>query len=878
MISSLASPVQESQVRFRMTRKRRPKSIREYLENWLDWTGRVRPSAAMFFCAAAGLVIGLPTMFGEFLSGDDYKFAVHFRYLDDLKFENIRRLLTMVHVDLYQPLPMLSFQLNHAMAAEIPGAEPGISPIVFHLTNAILHAVNAALVYLLVSRIARDRRAGVLTGFMFAWHPLAVEPVAWISGRMILLGTTFSLMTLCFCAYRRANARGLWPLWAGLSWLCALASKIMPTVPIASAICDWHLRRRINRRAVVVLVALLLMAIAASVFAYSTTNRMGVFEATQAETSTSAVVKLLLAARAYLENYVVPVRLAGWTPPPEDVAFLSMPVAVALLELVGLVLLTRWAWRHNRTALLGIVLFAVLLSPFLAATLGRRLLVADRYMYLPMVGLHLALASVVLQLGTYLAEKKDAALASLALITVILFAWASLSIDQVAYWRDTVARAERVQSVYPDEPAAWANLSAAYAFQGRPDEALRAVEMARKQWPDNARLAAAAGSVFIDLGRYEEAETVLRIAAEKMPRHPRTLFQLGRSLEESGRHDEARAAFRKALDAAPGYTPAAIALARSLTDRGETSEAIALLENLVASQPEDRDARHELAMLLLQRRDWQAACEEFARLLADDPLDQRSMLHYAVALTMSERHEVALEVYDRLLAIEPSIQVARMNRAGLLARMGRYEAAEQNYRAILEDHPDNRDARIGLHMLLQRLDRFEELAPLWESNRAGQFDEAESDSWLAWSCALAGRHEEVAKITEDIPPDSPSHEFANWALAWHAVPGGDAEACLSRLDPPVVSAGVANSQREQARAVLAALADLPASTRESDFGYYLLARALLFEGNLPAAEVAAKRLREQTQDETWRRRTDALIAAIAEVQGRRPATSEADLE
>lgn len=848
--------------------------IQEKLEAWLDWGGRVRPPAAIAICALAAVTIGLPTLFGAFLSGDDFKFAVNYRYLDELSLKNTSRLLTMVHVDLYQPLPMLSFQLNHAMAAQIPGGQPEISPLVFHITNVLLHAVNAVLVYLLVSRLARDRRAGILTAFMFAWHPLAVEPVAWISGRMILLGTTFSLITLCFCAYRKANARGGWPLWAGLSWLCALASKIMPTVPIAAAICDWHLRRRMNRKALAVFAVLLAMAIAASGFAYWTTSRMGAFEAADAESSTSAVVKLLLAARQYIENYAWPMRLAGWSPPPDRVSFASMPVAVALLELAGLALLTYWAWRKNRTAFVGIVLFAVLMTPFLAATLGRRLLVADRYMYLPIVGLHMAVTAVVLRIAAIKVERGGTALPPYALLAVLLFWWAYTSMNQASHWQDSVASAKRVRAVYPDDPAVWANLGAALVFQGRPAEALRTVESARESWPGNGRLAAAAGAALVELGRPDEAEHALRLASEKMPRHPRTLLQLGQVLEQNGRHDEARATLRRALEASPGYTPAAIALARSLTNSGDFESATTLLRGLVEAQPEDLEARYELAMLLLKRQDWRAACDEFARLAADDPRDQRSMMHQAVALTMLQQNEEALAIYDRLLTADPSVNLARINRAGLFLQMQRFEAAERDYRLALDSDPDNREVRVALHALLQRLGRYDELVSLWLPYRAGQFEQGEVDAWLAWSYALAGKADEAADVAEGVSPGDPWRELADWACAWSALQAEDAEACLKQLGPPAAASKVTNSQRTRARVVLEALAALPESTRRSDLGYYALARAFLFEGDPHSAALAAGQLRDRTSDASWRERVEELQAVLGGLPASRPTTSE----
>src|SRR5262249_19759814 len=129
----------------------------------------------------AALVAMWPTHHGEFLAGDDQSLILEHYFVNHPSWTHAGDLLASTHGDLYQPLPMLSFQANYAIAHTSEGGS--ISPYGFHLTNIALHAVNAILATLLATRLAGCLRVGAITGLLFPCHPFAFEAVAWINGR-----------------------------------------------------------------------------------------------------------------------------------------------------------------------------------------------------------------------------------------------------------------------------------------------------------------------------------------------------------------------------------------------------------------------------------------------------------------------------------------------------------------------------------------------------------------------------------------------------------------------------------------------------------------------------------------------------------------------
>ncbi|MBK8267725.1 MAG: hypothetical protein IPK83_05225 [Planctomycetes bacterium] len=400
-------------------------------------------------CVAA-LLAGRPSLNCGFTSGDDQRFITDHSLVAHPSLDNALKLLTIVHGDLYQPLPMLTFQANFALAESQPKDRFGISAFVFHLTNVVLHALNALFVTLIALRMSRRASIALITGLLFACHPFAAETVAWVSGRMMLLSTTFALVTIWLCLSSRPHKRFA----AGVTWLLSLASKVQPAVPIAAAWIDYKQHGKFDRRTTLTHCFLLLMALAASAFAIFTSRQAG-FVGDDTEFKSSPAVRILLASRYYLENYVVPAGLSPWVPPPDGVALASAECLIGLVEWIGLLFIAVLCRKRFPIATLGIAAFAILLLPFLAAPAARRFLAADRYMYLPIFGLHLAVASLLVAFSDAVDRLLNPSFIHRFLIlptAAILLPCLLLSWTDSLAWTDTITREERAAFVYPDNP------------------------------------------------------------------------------------------------------------------------------------------------------------------------------------------------------------------------------------------------------------------------------------------------------------------------------------------------------------------------------------------------------------------------------------------
>ncbi len=815
--------------------------------------------------AAAAFVVGWPTRNGDFLRGDDHRLVLDHVYVNHPSLGHAWKLLTMVHGDLYQPLPMLTFQADYALAGPDPAGRFPISPFVFHLRNILLHALNAALACLIAWRLSARLGIALVTGVAFACHPFAIEPVAWITGRMILLAAALSLMLIVICLYRRDRPRIGWTVSTVVVWLGALLSKVFPSVPIAAAWCDFRLHRRWDRRCWIGYAILLAMSVAGTWAAVAATRQAGYIERIRAETTTSVPVRMLLASRYYFENTVWPAHLSAWSPPPDRVPFLSSDVAWALLEWGVVLGLAAFAWRRSRIAFTGFVLFLTLIGPFLAATAARRFLTADRYMYLPIIGLHLALAAGVIAVYDVLRRRASAWWASVLVVApclAVLAVWVGIDRDQAGVWSNVIAQAQRTMEIYPDNPDVHVELIKAYLLQERPDEAFRVIAQMRRRWPDNPRLPTLAGEAYRLKKDWTRAAAQLGEAVRRRPHHARTAYYYGLTLERLGRRAEARARYRRILEEHDGFLPAATALARSCRDSGDIDAAVKWFERAVALNSHHRNALFDLADLMIRQRRWEHARQLLERILDVDPDDRPAAVNLAVVLTNLDRFSEAVAIFDRLLSADPSSVAIRVNRAALFVRMQEPDRAERDYRAVLSAEPAHREAAVGLHELLQRRRRYAQIVELWHAVRRAGGSDPETSAWLTWACVMAGQTDEARSSAVSIPADTPLRAFAKWAFVWNALRERHFARLARLLEELPFTVAPEAGHPARMRIALAALSDLPAETRNTAPGMYTLARALAFQGDFSSAERAAETAANADDAGEWTARARELARRL----------------
>lgn len=599
--------------------------------------------------ALCATLFAWPTLDAPFRPGDDTHLVLHNPLVRELSPSSVRELATSIHGDLYQPLPMFSFQLSYAFARD--------NPLPYRVVNLALHAACAILAAALAWRLSNERSIAVLTGVLFSVHPLAMDAVGWISGRILLMAALFSLALLNLVAWRPPKPGVIWAGGSLLAGCGMLLSKVIPGVPFAAAWVDaWSheptgtLRRRplIWWASIATLVAITIIMIAISLNTARTAAMAGAAESA----GIARGVRMLLALRYYLENYFVPLRLTEWSPVPRDVGWASHGVRLAGLEVVALIVLALIARRRAPVAMIGLGLFALLMLPFLAAVGVRTLLTADRYMYLPMAGLNLAVAAGVIEttkaLGWRWARLPMGALVCAALIGLLIVAR-----GEAAIRRDFVAVARRAMELHPDDVRIPVQLSKTLHESGRAREALKVIDEARRRWPDDPGLAGEAGAAHRALGDWKAAFDELQRAVASQPDDLRARYHLALTLDDSNLPDAAAAQYRKILSIRSDHVPAAVALARNLRRAGKNTEALAFFEQALKTNPHHRGALLGSAEILRDLSRYEDAEPILRNLVAATPDDRRALLALQDVLWAQHRFASVVELWRHVIKARP---------------------------------------------------------------------------------------------------------------------------------------------------------------------------------------------------------------------------------
>ena len=598
----------------------------------------LRPAwrAAPFALALVTAVVFAPVLRGGFLDWDDPINFLENPYYRGLGWPQLRWMLTASVMGHWIPVTWLTLGADFAMW--------GMNPFGYHLTNLLLHAVSAALFYLVAQRLlglampaaspGTASLGAAVAALYFAVHPLRVESVAWITERRDLTSGLFFLLTIL--AYLKAHERP--PAVAtGWRWVSlaaaalALASKsIVMGLPLVLLILDVYPLGRLGprvrdwwspqaRRVWREKIPFALLAVAAGAAAYLVQRNAGYL--TPADPA-GRIGMVAYNVWFHVWKTVAPLDLAPIYELPSRVNPLELPY---LLSAAGALAITVAVWLLRRRWPAGLAIWAfylVTLAPVAGVVHTGNHLGADRNTYVP--GMAFALPIGALAMVIVLARRRGLLRAPIA----------AMALGAVAMWIGGLALAARAQSfIWHDSETLWRyaievepgcaichhNLGTNVARRGDWIQAQALLDRAIALRPDRSEFQGTYGPILIQMGRRAEGVAKLRYRLDREPRDVTARVNLAIALIEDGRPGEAIAELEQALRVKPDSVPALTSLGRALLAEGRAEPAQAAFERALRSDPADPVAHLGLARAHLARGDRAAAREQIPLLDRLDP-------------------------------------------------------------------------------------------------------------------------------------------------------------------------------------------------------------------------------------------------------------------
>ncbi len=659
------------------------------------------------------------------------------------------------HADYWHPLTWLSHMLDWELYDQIGFGH--------HLTNTVWHALNTVLVFLVFRRLTGTFWIAAFSAALFAWHPLRVESVTWITERKDVMSGCFFLLTIwSYAAYadrRREGSRalGLYALTLSLFLFGLMSKPMVVSLPLVLLLLDfWPLQRLAAaptagsgfrslaarwRPLVLEKIPFFALSAVISVVTILMQTNFGAFTLTlpfSARLANAAVSYV-----RYIGKFLWPADLAVFYPHPG-----TWPLLIVLAAVAVLVVLSFLAWRQRtrRPALLaGWLWFLITLLPAIGILQVGMQAMADRYTYLSLLGLQLALFGSLTHLSFPPAVRVFAGLAaSLILIACIVRTW-----DQQFIWRDSVSLFRHATQVSPNSDAAHGFLAYTLLGDGRIQEAETEARRSLSLNPDNTTALFALASIQDRRDEIPAAIAGFQRVLELRPRDSLARLRLGLALLKLHRRDEAAPYLTAAIAQEPSYRESF--LRQGFTDfrNGFAATAVIYFEAVLAAVPDDSDAHFGLALTLaklgrsddsfthlrraaelrpdlapvqvevglalLSRREPADAATHFRHALAANPNSGVAHLGLARALEQLNQSAAAQPHLEKAFALAPENPLVQRAWATSLARRGRFAEAIVHYERALAQLPDDASlhAELGFALLLEKrradaIARFEE--------------------------------------------------------------------------------------------------------------------------------------------------------------------------
>lgn len=578
----------------------------------------------------------------------------------------------------YHPLTLLSLSLDHNLG--------GGDVRVHHVVNLLLHVANTCLVALVVLQLVGRRWIAVGVGALFGLHPMHVESVAWISARKDVLSAFFFLLSLlAYLRYLRslphdrgpADGRatadapssgqdtprsGLWYAAALTLFLLALLSKgtAVALAPVLVLVDALRGRELLGMRSVLEKAPFFGLALLFGVVALGAQASVGQLEGVSEWTFTERLALGAYGFLRYLWLLAAPVGLSAFYPYPDPVDgglpaayYAFLPAAIGLLALF-VAALRRWPLLA-----FGIAFYAVNVAFVLQLIPVGGAVIADRYTYLPSIGVFLAWAWAGQQLAArWPAAVRPAlalAVAYLALLAALTWQRCEIWRDSLTLWNDTLARApgfaqghlNRALARYevgdldgavadldesirlaPGYALAWSHRGVLRHMRGEHEAALHDLDRAIVLSP-SADIFANRGAVRLVMGNPEGALTDLDRAIALNPSDLLAWANRGRARVELGQHRAALEDLNAVLSVAPGLVPAHVSRARALLGLGEPGYALADADTVLDLEPDQPEALRLRGEALLDLGRHAEAC---------DALQRAEAVGATEAATLVDRH------------------------------------------------------------------------------------------------------------------------------------------------------------------------------------------------------------------------------------------------
>ncbi len=538
----------------------------------------------------------------EFIGYDDNKYVTENPYVTNgINKESLFWAVTSTHSSNWHPVTWLS----HMMDVEFYGMNAGGH----HATSLLLHIGNSLLLFILFSRMTGCIRRSFIVAFLFAIHPLHVESVAWVAERKDVLSTFFALLALwCYLSYARCQKITSYLLMTVFFILALMSKPMVVTLPFVLLLLDyWPLKRiqfgqndplvnigtqRSARQLVYEKIPLIALTGISCVVTFIVQQKGGAVALSEVYPLGMRFANALTSYVKYLQKTVLPYDLGILYPYPEAITVPQSTGAAILLAgstFFALRYCKRFPWLF-----VGWFWYIGTLLPVIGIVQAGVQSMADRYTYIPLIGIFIILSWGLTEFFRYRHYNRTLLYA----ITIGVFsALAIISWRQVSFWKKSISLFTHTLEVTKNNYVIHNNLAFELALQGRKEEALKQYKEAVRINPNFEQAHINYASLLFSLGKVAESSSYYQEVLKKNRNFARTHYSFAVLLLKTGKNESAIHQFLKALRIKPDLSEAYNGLGAVMVSKGKISEAIDLFKKALQINPYLVDSKKNLESL-----------------------------------------------------------------------------------------------------------------------------------------------------------------------------------------------------------------------------------------------------------------------------------------
>lgn len=465
----------------------------------------VRPWVWVVCLLVVTFITFRPALKNNFVNWDDDKLVLQNGDIQKISAANASKWFTSYYANMYHPLTVMVYAVEYRLFK--------LNPVYFHLVNLLLHLLNVVLVFYLIFKLIGKQWAAILTSALFALHPMHVESVVWVAELKDVLYSAFFLVSLILYIRHNDKPGGYkFLFFSFLFFLFSLLSKSAAVVlPVILFVLDFYMGRKFTKSLIIEKIPFFLLSLLFGVLSIKSQNVFGAEAVTVSHfTIMDRFFMTTYAFSFYLVKFLLPFKLSAVYPfPVREGNLLPWVYYISVIVVPAMAAMIYYLFKSKRIppelkkdVLSGLFFFIISISLIISLPVGRAI-AADRYSYIPYIGLSFIVFSITEHFRNRSGYKFRGYFIAFWIALLLFFALKSN--NRIGYWGNSVTLFTDVINQYPEYPEAYNNRGLELFYQGKYDEAAADFAKSIEVKKDYAEAYFNYGLVFMKTNDYKTA-------------------------------------------------------------------------------------------------------------------------------------------------------------------------------------------------------------------------------------------------------------------------------------------------------------------------------------------------------------------------------------